>query len=55
VENFCRTALGLLTKKNKTFSDKILLMQSVEEGDRKKCGIANEFNIPSNILLSIEG
>ncbi|XP_026804076.1 tigger transposable element-derived protein 4-like [Rhopalosiphum maidis] len=34
-------------------SDKIRLISLVEKGDRKKCEIAKEFNIPPNTLSSI--
>jgi hypothetical protein len=34
-------------------SDKVHLIKLVEKGSRKKYEIANEFNIPSNTLLSI--
>ena len=36
-----------------SISDKVRLIQLVEKGDRKKCEIANEFNIPPNTLSSI--
>eukprot|EP00102_Acyrthosiphon_pisum_P017775 XP_008189323.1 PREDICTED: tigger transposable element-derived protein 4-like [Acyrthosiphon pisum] len=36
-----------------SISDKVCLMQLVEKGDRKKCEIAKEFNIPPNTLSSI--
>lgn len=34
-------------------SDKVRLISLVERGDRKKCEIAREFNIPPNTLSSI--
>jgi transposase-like protein len=34
-------------------SEKVRLIQLVERGDRKKCEIAMEFNIPPNTLSSI--
>ncbi|XP_008182612.1 tigger transposable element-derived protein 4-like [Acyrthosiphon pisum] len=36
-----------------SISDKVRLIQLVEKGDRKKCEIAKEFNIPPNTLSPI--